>query len=242
LSVPGVVAALGAEARTLGSLAARSDRLWSSGDGVLVAVSGMGYAAAAAAARALVASGAGGLVSWGLAGGLDPALDAGTICLPTAILARNGTSVPTTDQWRERIRLSIASACQVVGGSLLTSGVAIGDAVAKACAFRDTGAVAVDMESLAVAEVAVVHGLPFVTVRAIVDTAGDDLPMAVMDASRDGPLRLSVLMRGLLRSPLEALPLLSLGRRYRKATRALVAAARSGALAADRNGAPAAHR
>src|SRR2546429_6504374 len=36
---------------------------------------------------------------------------------------------------------------------------------AKAAAFRDTGAAAVDMESLAVAEVAGSHELPFIAVR-----------------------------------------------------------------------------
>lgn len=230
MSVAGVVAALGAEARTLGALSARGDRLWSARDGMLVAVSGMGYLGAATAARALVASGAGGLVSWGLAGGLNPALEAGTICLPTSILSREGGAFPTADLWRERIRVSIGSACPVVGGSLFTSAVAIGGTAAKARAFRDTGAAAVDMESLAVAEVAVVHGLPFVTVRAIVDTAGDELPPAVVAASCDGPLNISRLMRGLVRSPLQILPLMRLGRRYRKATRALAAVARGGAL------------
>ena len=43
-------------------------------DGTLVAIAGMGGTAAAAAACKLVEAGAAALVSWGMAGGLDPAL------------------------------------------------------------------------------------------------------------------------------------------------------------------------
>lgn len=231
MSVAGVVAALGAEARTLGSLSRRSDGLLSARDGTLVAVSGMGCLAAAAAARALVDSGATGLVSWGMAGGLDPSLPAGTICLPSVIVSRDGATFPTADKWRHRVRESIALGRTVVGGRLLTSTVAIGDVAGKSAAFRDTGAAAVDMESLAVAEVAVAHDVPFLSVRAIVDTASDELPRAVMDAGSEGSVRISRLVLGVFRSPPQILPLLRLARRYRSATRALAAVARTGALA-----------
>ena len=77
----GVVCALAAEARPLARLA-----------GASVSVSGMGGDAAAAAARALIDSGATALLSWGLAGALDPALAAGALavdmeCLPVAQVA-----------------------------------------------------------------------------------------------------------------------------------------------------------
>jgi len=231
LSVAGVVAALNAEARTLGSLTRRSDGLWAAHDGTLVAVSGMGCMAAGVAARALIDSGATGLVSWGMAGGLDPALQAGSICLPGAVVSRDGASLPTAQQWRNALMAANATRCHVVGGRLLTSAVAIGDVSGKAAAFRETGAVAVDMESFAVAQIAVAYDVPFVAVRAIVDTAGDGLPPAVMAASHDGSVRISRLVLGIARSPLQMAALLRLANRYRTATRALVAVARSGALA-----------
>ena len=67
----GVVAALEAEARTLGPALRRQNGLAYLGDGAMLAVSGMGGALAAAAARRLVDAGASGLMSFGLAGGLD---------------------------------------------------------------------------------------------------------------------------------------------------------------------------
>lgn len=231
MSVAGVVAALSVEARTLGSLTRRRDGLWSAHDGALVAVSGMGCTAAGLAARALIDSGAGGLVSWGMAGGLDPHLQAGSICVPSAVLSRDGARFPTAERWRNALMAAIGARCPVVGGELLTSVVAIGDVAGKAAAFRETGALAVDMESLAVAQVAVACEVPFVAVRVIVDTAGDALPPAVMAASRDGPVRISRLVLGVARSPLQFAAVLRLAHRYRTATRALVTVARSGALA-----------
>jgi adenosylhomocysteine nucleosidase len=67
----------------------------------------------------------------------------------------------------------------VNAGALLTSALPVSDARLKARLFQDTGAVAVDMESAAVAQVAAEHQLPFVTLRVIVDTASVSLPLSV---------------------------------------------------------------
>jgi len=230
LSAAGVVAALDMEARTLGSLR-RHDGLLSVGDGTLVAVSGMGCTAAATAAQALVDAGATALVSWGLAGGLDPDLTSGTICLPTLVVSREGATFPTDVHWRAILTAAITDGRAVVGGKLLTSAGAIADVAGKAAAFRDTGAVAVDMESMGVAQVAARHELPFIAVRVIVDTAGDAIPGAISAAIGAGRVRLARLLLGLLRSPAQVAPLIRLARRYRTAARTLAAVARTGALA-----------
>src|SRR5580692_1221626 len=86
----GVVTALEAEARTLGTAVRRSDGLSSLGDGALVAVSGIGGALAAIAARRLIDAGATSLMSFGMAGGLDPALAAGSVVLPGEVISRSG--------------------------------------------------------------------------------------------------------------------------------------------------------
>jgi adenosylhomocysteine nucleosidase len=108
---------------------------------------------------------------------------------------------------------------------LLTSAQPIGAVVDKAAAFRETGAVAVDMESLGVAEVAAAHDLPFIAVRVIVDTAADVLPRAVMAASRDGQVNIPRLIGGLAVAPLDLIALIRLAQRYRAATRSLAAVA-----------------
>jgi len=231
LSTAGVVAALDLEARTLSPRTRRRDGLFEVGDGTLVAVSGMGRAAAAAAAGALVDAGATALVSWGLAGGLDPALQAGAICLPSMVVSWDGATFATDLHWREILTAAISGRLVVVNGKLLTSAAAIEDVAAKAAAFGETGAVAVDLESAGVAQFAVTNKLPFVAVRAIVDTAGDTIPRAVMAAGSGGRVRLARLILGIAASPREIAPVMRLAKRYRAAARALRAVGRTGALA-----------
>jgi adenosylhomocysteine nucleosidase len=221
----GIVAALAAEARALGPAVKRIGDVGCLGDGTLVAVSGMGCAAAGLAAVRLIEAGASALMSFGLAGGLDPSLSAGSVVLPGEVISRGGARFLTSTGWREQLRIAIAKQRPVAGGTLLSSLTAI-DAVAdKAAAFRETGAVAVDMESVGVAEVAAAHNLPFVAVRVIVDTAVDVLPRAVVAASRAGQVSLRRLVGGFALAPLDLVALIRLARRYRAATRSLAAVA-----------------
>jgi adenosylhomocysteine nucleosidase len=206
----GVVAALAAEARALGP--------W---DETLVAVSGIGCSLAGAAARTLIESRVSALMTFGLAGGLDPSLETGCIVLPGELISRDGARFHTSQLWRERIVAALGSSMAVTQSTLLTSPAAIDTPTAKAAAFRDTGAAAVDMESVAVAEVAAIHKLPFIAVRVIVDTATDVLPPAVLAASRAGRVQIGRLLAGLIVAPGEIAALIRLALRYRTAMRAL---------------------
>jgi adenosylhomocysteine nucleosidase len=221
----GVVAALESEARTLGVAVRRRDGLSSLGDGALLAVSGMGGARAAIAARSLIEAGALALMSFGLAGGLDPTLSAGTVVLPSEVISRGGARFSTSTDWREQLSAAIAKQRPVAAGTLLSSAAAIGTVADKAAAFRETGAVAVDLESLAIAEVSAAHNLPFIAVRVIVDTAADVLPRAVMAASVGDQVNLRRLIGGLAAAPLDLIALIRLAQRYRTATRSLAAVA-----------------
>ena len=223
----GVVAALAAEARTLGPTVRRIGEVDCLGDATLRAVSGMGCAAAALAAGRLIEAGASALLSFGFAGGLDPRLTAGSVLLPGAVVSRDGARFATSTDWRRRLTVAVLAQRPVAGGNLLTHAQAIGAVAHKAAAFLETGAVAVDMESLAVAQVAAAHHLPFMAVRVIVDTAGDALPPAVVAASQAGQVSLWRLIGGLALSPGELAPLLRLAGRYRAATRSLAAVAQA---------------
>ena len=191
------------------------------GAGSLLAVSGIGRAAAAAAAQALVDSGVSALMSFGMAGGLDPALQPGSVVIPREVLAGDGARYAACRSWRERVAAAVSSLCAVTEGDILTSAQAIDTPAEKAAALRSTGAVAVDMESAAVAEVAAKHNLPFIAVRVIVDTAADRLPRAVVAASRAGRVRGGRLLGGLILAPREIAALLRLARRHRMAMRSL---------------------
>ena len=223
----GVVAALEAEARTLGPAVRRHDGLSSLRGGALLAVGGMGGAHAAMAARRLIDAGAAALMSFGFAGGLDPSLRAGTLVLPSEVISSDGARFLTSAGWCGELRLAILGRQPVADGKLLTASQPIDRVEDKARAFRETGAVAVDMESLGIAEVAAVHSLPFAVIRVIVDTAIDVLPRAVMAASLGGRVSMRRLVGGLAAAPLDLLPLIRLAQRYRAATRSLTAVART---------------
>ena len=232
----GIVSALAAEARALGPAARHGAELRQLADGALLAVSGIGRAAAAAAARRLVLAGASGLASFGMAGGLDPTLICGAVLLPEEVvmageLGSGAAVLPTSPEWRQRLCAALPDSCIACGGKLLTSERPIGHPRAKADAWRHAGAAAVDMESAAIAQVAGQAGLPFIALRVIVDTAADELPAAVLAASSGGRLRLGRLLGGLLRAPGEVGALIRLSARYRIASRALAAVAHPGSPA-----------
>jgi adenosylhomocysteine nucleosidase len=201
-------------------------------DGTLVAVTGMGSSAAAAGSRALIEAGATALASWGMAGGLDPTLDAGAILLPTEVIGSDRQSFNTAPAWRDRLSCAVAAFAPVRSGRLLTTPRAIGSVADKAELFRTTGAAAVDMESAAVGEVAARHQLPFIAVRVVVDGATDVLPHAVTAAAdNEGHLQIWRLMGALALAPNDLAPLIRLARRYRAANRSLAAIAKTGSLA-----------
>jgi adenosylhomocysteine nucleosidase len=234
----GVVAALEVEARALGRArlngakpAASFANLATLGDGSMMALSGIGGRAASVAANALIEAGVGALMTFGMAGGLDPSLEAGRVLLPAEVIARDGTRLPTARAWRERLIAALSPHCAVLDGSVLSSDSSIDSPRAKAELFRETGAVAVDMESVAVARIAADHRLPFLCVRVIVDTAADALPRAVVAASREGSVRIGRLLGGLIVAPAEVVAVIRLGLRYRSAMRMLKMVARAGSFA-----------
>jgi adenosylhomocysteine nucleosidase len=186
-----------------------------------LAVSGIGLVAAEAAARALVEAGVSALMTFGMAGGLDPTLEAGSVVLPRELISEAGTRWLASRSWRERVAAAVSPLRAVTEGNLLTSVRAIDTPAGKTAAFRATGAAAVDMESAAVAEIAGKHNLPFIAVRVIVDTAADKLPRAVVNASRAGKVHIGRLVAGLVIAPGEIVALIRLAQRYRIAIRSL---------------------
>ncbi|MFI4868697.1 MAG: hypothetical protein ACHQDD_05015 [Steroidobacterales bacterium] len=231
MSATGVVAAFDFEARCLGERRRHSGGLWSLRDGSLVSVSGIGADNAARAARTLVAAGAGALLSWGVAGGLDPSLRCGAAVLPGAVLRDSaGRGAPpryeTCASWREPLMNALQRHAPVVAGTLLSSATPVAAAALKAQLYGATHAVAVDMESAAVAEVAAQHALPFIVLRVILDTAADSLPGSILRAfdpaaDRSGLSRAWQLLSALLTTPSDLPPLLRLAGQYRRAQRAL---------------------
>jgi adenosylhomocysteine nucleosidase len=205
--VIGFVVGLAAEAR----IAARF--------GCPVKAGGGTPAGASVAAARLIAEGATGLVSFGLAGGLDPALRPGAVIVPSNVLSD-----------MERLEVDAGLAARFggrTGHTLLAGTAVVTRAAAKRTLFATTHAHAVDLESGAVARVAQAYRLPFAVVRAICDPAERDLPPAALVAlDPDGGIALLPLTRSLLRRPGQILGLLTLAREMGLARRALIGLAK----------------
>ena len=192
----GVVTGMAAEAQCLPRPGAD--------DALDVVCSGGDSGRAAGAAARLIEQGAGALLSFGLAGGLDPALRPGALVVVETVIAPDGGRWETDRRWREALRAALA-AMQPVGGALAGSDRVVATVAEKRRLFEATGACAVDMESHAVARVAADRGVPFAALRAVVDPAGRALPGVARTAlDSDGRLRtLSVLLR-VVKRPREA--------------------------------------
>jgi hypothetical protein len=220
VSVTGIVAALTAEARTLGP--ADPHAINTLRDGSLLIVSGMGAQAATRAAAALVAAGARNLLSFGLAGALDPALRAGTMLLPDAVTDDTGAVHRTCAAWRERLAARAGAGVGPQGGTLLSLEQPLMTSASKSEAWARTHAYAVDLESFAIGSVAMREQIEFAVARVVVDTAVDNLPPSITLATDSrGAVHPTRLLSGLLRSPADLFALLRLARRYRAAMASL---------------------
>ncbi len=126
-----------------------------------------------------MAAGASGLLSFGLAGALDPTLRAGAVLLPQAVTDPAGQVHTTYEAWRERLVSRLGAGVHPVAGSLLSVMHPLTTTLIKSQSWTATGARAVDMESFAIAGVAAASGLKFAVARVVIDTAADSLPHSV---------------------------------------------------------------
>jgi adenosylhomocysteine nucleosidase len=155
--------------------------------------------AAEDAARQMIAEGATGLVSFGIAGGLDPSLGPGVVVIADRVIAPDGASYPCHDPWVARLMQADGS---FDSGAVMGSDVAVMTAARKAALYRSHGALAVDMESHAVARAAKAAGVPFIAVRAVGDPAGRSVPRsALAGLSPDGRTHALPVLRALIKNP-----------------------------------------
>jgi adenosylhomocysteine nucleosidase len=219
--ITGVVIALTEELGTLteqkigkGEIGHISDRVW-------LINSGAGAENAKKAAELLIAHGAGRLISWGCAAGLTDDLQPGALILADRCIAADNSVFETDKDWRECAAALLAEHAPVIR-AMTESYSVIASSKDKLNLAHATQAVALDMESSAVAKVAKAKVVPFLVVRAIADPRDMDLPEAVRVAvGEDGQVDLVRLMRHLLRHPLELPALIRLGLHFKAAKNTL---------------------
>jgi adenosylhomocysteine nucleosidase len=226
----GVVVALVSEARALTSHHAQPDHMTPLAEQSALWISGMGPAAARRAAQGLAQAGATALAVFGVAGALDQSLSNGSLFCPRNVLNESGHLYTADAQWQTRLqqRLAATGLALHTDGALLSVQAPLLTITDKSEAHRQHAALAVDMESAAVAEVAREHGLPFLVLRAIVDEVDDTIPVALNNSVDPwGRPRTMGLIAALCRHPSIWADLPRLYSRMQRATHALRAAAKA---------------
>jgi hopanoid-associated phosphorylase len=161
------------------------------------------------------------LVSFGIAGALKPGLRAGDIILSTEVVDEDKRWL-TSDGLRPRLA-ELAAEIGAVEGAVLGARMALATKRDKRQAWKETGAIAVDLESVAVARAAAALGIPFVVLRAIADPAVRELPpAALVPLEEDGTPALGQVLASVLRRPKQLPSLLTVAREARQALQALV--------------------
>ncbi|HKS90034.1 MAG TPA: hypothetical protein VJR70_11375, partial [Stellaceae bacterium] len=166
------------------------------------------------------------LVSFGVAGGLAPHLRPGDVVMSAEVIGDER-------RWRPREafhRQISALACGIgaAEGPVLGSRDVLATEDEKMRAWRDTGALAVDLESAIVARVAEAVGIPFLVLRTIADPARRELPpAALIPLSADGTPAFTRVLREVLRRPRQLAALFGLARETRQALTALPGPARA---------------
>lgn len=172
---------------------------------LVLPVGGNGQRAYQAGLR-LAKEGCTGLVSFGLAGGLDAMIAPGRIVLADKVIGPGGKSYATDTEWAMKVQAAMETPPE--NGPVVGSDFALTDPKQKTALQKSTGAIAVDMESHGVAQAAEDLGLPLLVIRAVGDPAGRAVPeIALEGLGADGKTHAWPVIVALAKQP-TALPAL----------------------------------
>jgi adenosylhomocysteine nucleosidase len=166
-----------------------------------------------------VAQGGQAIISIGIAAGLMPGMVAGA-CLVGDEVLHSGRSYRADATWTARIK-------EMIGNTELVTIAGVDRPLTSPAAKRalnaETGAVAADMESHIVAQLATRHGLPFAVLRVIADPAEREITSAALVGMRsDGGIDVLAVLASLLRHPGQLPALLRLAADTRRAMATLL--------------------
>lgn len=189
------------------------------------------------------------VIGTGVVGALSSGLKPGDLVLSDRILTIDGNgrideqALTVGDAHLRVVGRSLAIAGVAYStGAILTSHHVLATGAQKRRAKESTGAIAVDMETAAIATEAAARGLPFVAVRAVLDEVDDEVVGAEM-ADEHGNVRPLAAASYLLRNPATMLKLPRMMRNLSLATAAiadaLTAIAHEGKVPAAAKRAPA---
>jgi adenosylhomocysteine nucleosidase len=163
-----------------------------------------------------------GVISFGVAGGLDPSLKSGDVVVATEVMAGDARWLAGLSL-NETLLSSLAlGRRRIVRGGLAGVEEVVMARARKAALRSVTGAAAVDMESHIAADYAAKAGLPFAALRVISDPADRTLPALAKAAIKpNGDVDLRKILRGVVRNPRLLRALVSTGIDFNRALKSL---------------------
>ena len=234
--ITGIVVALPEELTTLTSKRISKGHCLFIADKLLVAYSGAGPNNAQSAAELLVAKGAARLMSWGCAAALSASLKPGDLILADKLIDAGNIEMAVNTDWYSYTKNSLVKFIVVHGGRLAESISIVSSSMDKKQLHSITGAVALDMESIAIAKVARQYNLPFLSIRVIADPVNMSLPLAINYSLNDqGDIMLGKLLLFLFLHPAELPGLIKLGLHFNAAKKTLKSVANHLGTMADFN-------
>ncbi len=220
--ITGIVVALPEELSTLTSKKIDKGCCVFIGDAIILAYSGAGADNAQTASELLLAQGATHLISWGCAAALSESLKPGDLVLADNLIDAEHNQIAIDPGWHRYTKNLLSSTLKINTGSLVESNSIVANAQDKKHLYKQTGAIALDMESIAVAKVAHKNNLPFLAIRAIADPVSMDLPKAINHSlNNEGDIVLSKLLLYVALHPTELSGLIKLGLHFNAAKNTL---------------------
>jgi len=220
--ITGIIIALPEELSTLTSKKIDKGSFVFISDTIVLAYSGAGADNARKASELLIAQNATRLISWGCAAALSETLKPGDLILADNLIASDNTQISIRSDWHRYTKNLLSNTLKVHTGSLAESNNIVAAAQDKKHLHTKTGAVALDMETVAIAKVARQSNLPFLAIRAIADPVAMDLPKAINHSlNNQGDIVLSQLLLYVTRHPAELPGLIKLGLHFNAAKNTL---------------------
>ncbi|HEY2246244.1 MAG TPA: phosphorylase [Bradyrhizobium sp.] len=163
-----------------------------------------------------------GVISFGVAGGLDPSLKTGDVVVATEVMAGDTRWLAGLSLTEAQIASIALGRRRVVRGLLAGVEELVAARACKAALHSETGAAAVDMESHIAAAYAAEVGIPFAALRVISDPAHRALPVVARRAIKpNGDLDLRQIVGSVVRNPRTLRALVSTGIDFNRALRSL---------------------
>ena len=219
--ITGIIVALPQEIGSLTHQKINKGEWISLNNNTLLTLAGTGPENADKASLLLIAKGAKRLISWGCAAALNDNLKPGDLIIPDQLLSEKQQTLSIVSLWSQYVQKQLAS-LNPHTDLLVESSKIVSESTNKRSIQKQSKGIALDMESVAIAKIALQYNLPALVIRCIADPVSMSLPKSISYAQNNqGEIILTKLLGYLLTHPAELPGLIKLGLHFKAANNKL---------------------